>query len=152
MNLRSFLGAEKFVMNLAGTSQRETLTALIQPLLAAGIVTDGEAFLTDLESREAQITTVMDNGVALPHARSHAVRRLGLTVGLTSPEGVTFHPGSEQRSYLFFCIAVPSFAPTAHIPLLQALAKFARDPNRVEKLLSSKSPGVASRYLCAFKG
>jgi hypothetical protein len=66
--------------------------------------------------------------------------------------GIRFNPESDTLSRLFFCIAVPSFAPTAHIGMLQTLAKFARDPKRVEKLLASKQPGIANRYLGSFKG
>lgn len=152
MNLKSFLGADKFILGLDASSQREVLEKLIEPLVANNVVSDAAQFLADLEAREAQITTVMDHGVALPHARSHAVRRLGLSVGITGPDGIQYNPENDSRSRLFFCIAVPSFAPTAHIPLLQTLAKFARDPKRIEKLLASKQPGIANRYLGSFKG
>jgi len=151
MNLKNFLSADLIVVDMTAENQREALNALVAPLVKNDIVTDATQFLEDLEAREAQITTVMDNGVALPHARSHAVRRLGLAVGL-APQGIQFNPESDVLSRLFFCIAVPSFAPTAHMPMLQTLAKFARDPKRVEKLLASKQPGIANRYLGSFKG
>lgn len=151
MNLKTFLAADRIIVDMPATNQREVLECLVEPLVANDIVTDRDQFLADLESREAQITTVMDNGVALPHARSHAVRRLGLSVGL-APAGIQFNPESDVLSRLFFCIAVPSFAPTAHMAMLQVLAKFARDPKRVEKLLASKQPGIANRYLGSFKG
>lgn len=153
MNLKSFLSVEHILVGLTATTQREMLEKLTAPLVADNVVTDAAQFVADLERREAQISTMMENGVALPHARSHVVRRLGLTIGLTTPAGVHFNVEKpEETSYVFFCIAVPSFAPTAHIPLLQALAKFSRDPRRIEKLLSSQTAGVAVRYLSAFKG
>jgi mannitol/fructose-specific phosphotransferase system IIA component (Ntr-type) len=151
MNLKSFLAADRIIIGLTADSPREALEKLVAPLIKNDIVTDEAQFLDDLVAREAQITTVMDNSVALPHARSHAVRRLGLSVGL-APDGIRFNPESDTLSRLFFCIAVPSFAPTAHIGMLQTLAKFARDPKRVEKLLASKQPGIANRYLGSFKG
>jgi mannitol/fructose-specific phosphotransferase system IIA component (Ntr-type) len=151
MNLRPFLKADRVVMQLAGDEPRSILECLIEPLIKDGTVTDGERFLDDLERREAQITTVMDNGVAIPHARSHAVRSLGLVVGVTGEEGVLFDVDGDVRSQLFFCIAIPSFAPTAHIPMLQQLALFARDPARVEKILSAATPAVVARFLGAYK-
>ena len=150
--LKPFISAQKVVMGLQGVTARELLQRLIVPLVADGIVTNAEQFLTDVTAREAQVTTVMENGVAFPHARSHAVRKLGLTVGIIGDEGLLFNPESTQRSRLFFMLAVPSFQPAAHIPMLQALARFARDQKRVEKLLSSNTPGAAARYLAGFRG
>jgi mannitol/fructose-specific phosphotransferase system IIA component (Ntr-type) len=152
MNLKPFLTADRIIMDVQSGSQRDIFTALIQPLIDAEIVTDADEFLADLERREAECTTVMDHGVAIPHARSHAVKRLGLTVGLVpAADGISFDPDSDPV-ILFFCIAIPSYAPTAHIPLLQALAKFSRDDKRVAKVLVSKTPAVAARYLSSFKG
>lgn len=152
MKLKPFLKADRIVLGLKDGSRSSVLGQLIEPLIAADIVSDGDAFLADLERREAEITTVMDNGVAIPHARSHAVRSLGLVVGLAGEEGIHFHPDGEVCSHLFFCIAVPSFAPTAHIPMLQSLAHFARDPNRVSKILASGTAAAAARYLGSYKG
>ncbi len=148
-----FISAQRVILLAPAPGQpRDLLRELIGVLAAEELVTDPELFLGDVERREAQVTTVMDNGVAFPHARSHAVRRLGLSLAIVAEPGLRFDPESEVRSRLFFCLAVPSLAPTAHIPLLQALARFARDPKRVEKLLSSRTPGTAARYLAAFKG
>jgi len=151
MKLATFLAADKIILNFTATSQHDVLRQLVAPLVAAQVVSDSEVFIADLLRREAEFTTVMDNGVALPHARSNAVRRLGLSVGIAAEPGILFGEESDVRSRLFFCMAVPAYAPTAHIPLLQALAKFSRDPSRVDKLLKSKTPSVASRYLVNFK-
>ena len=102
-----------------------------------------------VEAREDQVTTVMENGVAFPHTRSETVKRLCVVVG-TSEEGLQFGP--ESKSNLFILIGVPSFAPTAHIPILQILANYARDPKRVERLISSKTPSQIVRSLANLKG
>lgn len=152
MKLSNFLSADRIILNFAADSQRHALDQLVQPMIQHEAVRDPEAFIQDLLRREQEITTVMDNGVALPHARSHAVRRLALTVGIAAEPGIVFGEDGDLHSHLFFCIAVPAYAPTAHIPMLQLLAKFSRDPKRVEKLMKSKTPSVASRYLGNFKG
>jgi mannitol/fructose-specific phosphotransferase system IIA component (Ntr-type) len=153
MNLSPFVKPERIILALHADSQRETLQKLIQSLVAADIVTDEEEFLRDIERREAEVTTVMENSIAIPHARSHAVRRLGLAIGITGElGGIRFNPESDAESKLLFCIAIPSFAPTSHIPLLQSIAKFSHDPKRVEKILKSKTPAGAARCLVSFKG
>jgi mannitol/fructose-specific phosphotransferase system IIA component (Ntr-type) len=152
MNLKPFLTADRVIMDVQPGSQHDILAALIQPLVDAEVIADTDAFLADLERREAECTTVMDHGVAIPHARSHAVKRLSLTVGLVPTEGGISFDTDSDPVILFFCIAIPSYAPTAHIPLLQTLAKFSRDETRVAKILASKTPAVAARYLSSFKG
>lgn len=151
--IKPFIAAEKVILDLVPGDRRQILAQLVAPLVADGHVTDADLFLADLERRESQMTTVMDNGlVAIPHARSHAVRRLGLCVATAAAPGLRFDADSQHFTRVFFCLAVPSFAPTAHIPLLQSLARFARDPERIEKLLASRTPGVAARYLAQFRG
>jgi len=152
MKLSSFVAADRMVLELTASGRSEVLEKLTAPLLALDIVTDAAQFIDDLVRREDQISTVMENGVAIPHARSHAVRRLSLVVGIAGEEGIGFDTDSGLLSQLFFCIAIPSFAPTSHISLLQTLARFARDANRVEKILKSKTPAIASKYLSSFKG
>lgn len=151
--IKPFLTADRVILGFAADSRDDVLRQLAQPLADAGILDDIDRFVEDLTRREAQMTTVMDNGVALPHARSHAVRRLGLAVGISGAGGIRFSDDPEAApAQLFFCIAIPSFAPTCHMPLLQSLARFSREPKRVSKLLSSKTQAVAARYLGSYKG
>ena len=152
LTLATFLSADRVILGLTADSQRALVDQLIKPLIAARIVGDGARFAADVLAREQEITTVMENGVALPHARSNAVKRLGLAVGIMPEPGMQYNLEGDVPSRLFFLIAVPAFAPTAHMPLLQRLAQFAREPKRVERLLASKTPSVAVRYLGNYKG
>ena len=120
--------------------------------------------LSTLPSEKVAVPRIAEAPVAL-ECTEHSTIEIGsnrlviglvhfvhLRDGLADENGIHFNPNSDVCSRLFFCIAVPAFLPTAHINMLQALAKFARDPKRVEKILSSKTPAVASRYLASYKG
>ena len=152
INLKTFVDKDRIILGLSESSQKVILEKLITPLNKAGIISDTEQILRDLQQRESEITTVMGNGVAIPHARSHAVKRLGLSVGLVENDGIQFNEEIDTPCRLIFCIVIPAFAPTSHMPLLQLLAKFARDPRRVEKMLQFKTAVSISRYLTAYKG
>ena len=152
MDLKKFLGADNILLNLSATSQRDMFTQLMAPLVKSEAVTEEKRFLQDLLRREEEITTMIEPGVAFPHARSPVVRRLSLVVGLTDENGATFNPDSDINCSLFFCIAIPAFAPTSHLPLLQLLAAFAHNPKRLEKLVQCKTTAAVSKTLCAFKG
>ena len=137
MKLKPFVSADKVVLNLESGSQGDILKQLMLPLVKVGnMIANEEEFLSDLITRENEVTTVMENGIAFPHARSEAVNRLCLVVGL-APDGIQFSPEKGNTSKVIFLIGVPSFAPTAHIPILQSLATFAKDEVRLEKLLAA---------------
>jgi mannitol/fructose-specific phosphotransferase system IIA component (Ntr-type) len=153
MDLTRLLPANHTIINLAPQSRQEILQQLAQPLVDSGIVTDIDEFCNDLEIREQQITTVIGNAVAIPHARTKSATRLGLTVGLLE-EGKTFKFSDEEEAEevnLVFMMAIPSFAPASHLPLLQHLAKFVRYEKKIIKLLKSRTPAAAAKYLHSFK-
>jgi mannitol/fructose-specific phosphotransferase system IIA component (Ntr-type) len=151
MKLKPFITKDRIIIGLEPGDRREIMRQLAQPIVDAECIEDLELFLDHLETREDQITTVMENGVAFPHARSQTVRRLCVVVGVTEA-GIQFGPDKNQKSNLFILIGVPSFAPTAHIPILQVLANYARDPKRVERLVASKTPSQIVRSLANLKG
>ena len=148
MEQKAILPKHHVLLDLEG-SRRDVLTSLGKPLVQNHIVDDLERFLDDIEERERQITMQVSPVVALPHARSNAVRRLGLTVGI-SKTGVSYTDSGEPVCRLLFLIAIPAFAPTAHLPLLQHLAAFAHDDARVGKLIESTTPARAASQLTRF--
>jgi mannitol/fructose-specific phosphotransferase system IIA component (Ntr-type) len=153
MDLTRLLPASHTVINLDPTSRLDVLQQLTQPLVDTGIISDADIFCQDLEIREKQITTVIGNSVAIPHARTKVATRLGLSVGLLK-EGNTFKFSDEEDAeevQLLFLIAIPSFAPTSHMPLIQHLAKFVRYEKKIAKLMKSKTPAAATKYLHSFK-
>lgn len=152
MDIRTLLPRSHVLLDFAATDRRSAFEALVTPLVTDGIVLDAGRFLDALERREEQITTQVEAGIAFPHARSSAVRRLALTVGIGGPAGIELGGGGAQPVRLLFLIAVPSFAPTAHLPLLQRLANFAHQPERVTRLLACNTQSKAVSCLVRFKG
>ncbi len=152
MDITRLLPVSHVIVDLSAKTRSEAIQQLIQPLVDTGIVSDADEFAQDVERRELQVTTVIGNGVALPHARTRVADRLGLAVGIL-PEGELLKfsddPTVEPVS-LIFLIAVPAFAPASHLPLLQHLAKFVRYDKKVAKLLKSKTPAAAAKYLISF--
>ncbi len=151
IDLKSMLPKNHFLLHFAAKGQDAIFRALAQPLVDDGIVTDLDRFVSEVARREAQITTQICKEIAMPHARSEVVRRLGITVAVADEPGRLFTPGSKAKCRIFFMIAIPSFAPTAHLTLLQGLVHFAKDERRVAKLLATTTQAQAATCLTSFK-
>ena len=151
IDLKTLVLPEHIINPITGENNREIFELLTAPLVASGIVTDAKVFVADLEERENKVTTQIETNVAVPHARSKVVKRLGMTIGVAPEPGLNFDPDHETPCRLFFLMAIPSFAPTAHMPLLKKLAMFAHDHKRVEKLLESDNKKIL-KQLTSFRG
>ena len=150
MDLTRLLPATHCTLNISSDNYEDAIRQTMQALVDTGIVTDANTFLGRVLKREAQISTVIGNGVAVPHARSRDITRLGLAVGILD-EPIKFHEDDESEVSVIFLIAIPSFAPVAHMPLLQHIASFVRYPKKVAKLETSKTPAAAAKYLISYK-
>ena len=151
MDLTRLSPPAHFTVNLSATNREDAIRQTMQPLIDLGIVSDADSYLERVLKREDQITTVIGNGVAVPHARSTHASRLGLAIGiLDEPMQFSDDPEDEPVQVLFL-IAIPSFAPVSHMSLLQHLASFVRYPKMVAKLITSKTPAAASKYLISYK-
>ena len=152
MDIKALLPVTHVLLGLRADDRRDLLRQLVAPLAADLAVTDPEQFTMDIERREAQVTMQVENGIALPHARSNAVRRLALAVGIAIGEGLAYTDDAEIPCWVCFLIAVPAFAPTAHLPLLQHLANFSQDAQRIARLCACDTAARAARQIISFKG
>lgn len=108
-------------LDLAGTDRPAAVRDLAQRLVADGRVTDLEAFLADIEAREAQMPTGLEGGIGIPHCRSAAVTTPSLAFG-RSRSGVDFG-ADDGPADLIFLIAAPEGGGDEHLTVLAALAR-----------------------------
>ena len=92
-----------------------------------------------VEEREAVLSTGIGFGVAIPHARSSAVRELSVVCGLsTVPVPYDSIDGEPVR--LFFLIVGPESSAGQHVKLLSRIARLVRRDNLRQKLCEASSP------------
>ena len=91
--------------------------------------TDKEGIL----AREAQTSTGLGDGIAMPHAKNQAVNEATVLFA-KSKTGVDYEALDGQPTYLFFMIAAPEGANDTHLQALAALSRLLIDPEFVEKL------------------
>ena len=95
---------------------------LVDRLHHEGALADSLRFLQAVLERDDLQSTVIGECMALPHARSTAVNRLGIAVGL-APEGISY-PSADDCSdvHIIVLVAVPADAVDSYLSLLGALA------------------------------
>jgi mannitol/fructose-specific phosphotransferase system IIA component (Ntr-type) len=92
-----------------------------------------------VEEREAVLSTGIGFGVAIPHARSSAVRELSIVCGL-SPVPVPYDSIDGEPVRLFFLIVGPESSAGQHVKLLSRIARLVRRDNVRQKLCEAGSP------------
>ncbi|EKZ9177856.1 PTS sugar transporter subunit IIA [Vibrio vulnificus] len=112
--------------NLQANNKSEVFTELSQMLFENNRISSKEAFLTDIEAREALSITSMD-GIAYPHAKSKAVIEPAIAVGVKR-EGMEYGDEEGVKPTVFFMIASPDNGADHHIYVLQELfGKFSEE-------------------------
>ncbi|PLR54898.1 PTS sugar transporter subunit IIA [Vibrio parahaemolyticus] len=112
--------------NLQANNKKEVFEELAQMLFENNRISSKEAFLTDIEAREALSVTSMD-GIAYPHAKSKAVTEPAIAVGVKR-EGIEYGDEEGVKPTVFFMIASPDNGADHHINVLQELfGKFSEE-------------------------
>jgi fructose PTS system EIIA component len=132
-------------LDLTGTDRKAVVRDLAQRLVEDGRVTDLEAFLADIEAREAQMPTGLEGGIGIPHCRSAAVTVPSLAFG-RSPSGVDFGAG-DGPARLIFLIAAPEGGGDEHMTVLAALARRLVRAEFKQTLLEATDSAALAAYV-----
>lgn len=138
----SLINETQVVLDLQSSDRASATREMAQTLAASGRVTDVEAFVADVEAREAQMATGLPGGIGIPHARSAAVTEPSL-VFARSAQGIDW--GAEDGpADIIFLIAAPDGGGEEH---LQILAKLARKLMRAAFKESLRQAATASEVV-----
>ena len=105
-----------------GNDSEAVIKSLVSLAAADGRISDAAAVADAALHREAQHSTGVGHGVAIPHARSAGVTTPTLAFARLPEGGITWGTGEGPTS-LAFLIAVPDDAGKQHLKLLSTLAR-----------------------------
>ena len=126
-------------LDLKGTKIGQIIDELVEMLNAAGKLNDKEEYKKEILKRESQSSTGLEEGIAIPHAKTSAVKVPSIAFGL-SKAGVDYDSLDGEPSKLFFMIAAPANASDTHIEVLSKLTTTLLDDDIRERLLNATSP------------
>lgn len=132
-------------LELAAPDRRDAVRSLAKRLVGEGRVTDIEQFLSDVEAREAQMSTGLDGGIGIPHCRSVGVTEPSLAFARCAG-GVDFG-ASDGPADLIFLIAAPEGGGSEHMTVLAALARRLVRAEFTQSLRDATDPAAVADYI-----
>ncbi|WFA75409.1 fructose-specific PTS transporter subunit EIIC [Streptococcus suis] len=139
MKIQDVLRKDVMLLDLQATSKEAVIDEMIASLVDKGSVTDFEVFKTGIMNREAQTTTGLGDGIAMPHAKNAAVKEATVLFA-KSNKGVDYASLDGQPTDLFFMIAAPEGANDTHLAALAELSKYLMKAGFADKLRGVSSP------------
>ncbi|MGV3311790.1 PTS fructose transporter subunit IIABC [Streptococcus suis] len=139
MKIQDVLRKDVMLLDLQATSKEAVIDEMIASLVDKGYVTDFDVFKTGIMNREAQTTTGLGDGIAMPHAKNAAVKEATVLFA-KSNKGVDYASLDGQPTDLFFMIAAPEGANDTHLAALAELSKYLMKPGFADKLRGVSSP------------
>ena len=139
MKIQDVLNKNVMLFDLQATDKEGVINEMVQSLLDNGVVTDFETFKTGIMNREAQTSTGLGDGIAMPHSKNEAVKEATVLFA-KSNKGVDYASLDGQPTDLFFMIAAPEGANDTHLAALAELSKYLMKPGFADKLRQASTP------------
>ena len=137
MRIIDLLKPEAITLGLDISSKDDAINALIGLHAAAGNLKDKDAYKAAILAREEQGSTAIGDGIAVPHAKTSAVKAPALAA-ITVKNGVDYGAPDGKPSDLLFMIAATEDGDV-HLEILSRLMVMLMDPDFTAKLRAAQS-------------
>lgn len=134
------------LLDLQATSKEAAIDEMISRLVSKNVVSDFDTFKKGIMAREAQTSTGLGDGIAMPHSKNAAVREASVLFA-KSNNGVDYESLDGQPTDLFFMIAAPDGANDTHLAALAQLSQYLLKDGFADKLRQATS---ADEVIAAF--
>lgn len=138
MRINDLLKKESILLHAEISEKQTAIETLIDLHDKAGNLSDKAEYTKGIMAREAEGTTAVGEGIAIPHCKSPAVKNPGLTV-MTVDDGIDYGAPDGQPSNLLFMIAAPMDGDL-HLEVLSRLMTLLMDLDLRKTLLAADSP------------
>lgn len=139
MKIQDVLNKNVMLFDLQATDKEGVINEMVQSLVDNGVVTDFDTFKAGIMNREAQTSTGLGDGIAMPHSKNEAVKEATVLFA-KSNKSVDYASLDGQPTDLFFMIAAPEGANDTHLAALAELSKYLMKPGFADKLRQASTP------------
>lgn len=138
MKIIDLLSPKSISLNLVSNGKDSVIDELVDLVNKSGNLNDKNLYKQEILKRERQSTTGIGEGIAIPHAKTSAVKNACLAAGI-SKEGVNYDSLDGAPAHLFFMIAAPEGANNTHLDVLSRLSTILMDESFRKSLINAKS-------------
>lgn len=138
MKLIELFSRDATALDVKAKDKDAVINKLVDLQFTHGNITDKEAYKKAIYAREAEFSTYVGEGIAVPHAKTEVVTAPSLAVvRLTEP--IQYNEDDEDKSKLFFMIAAPMNG-NLHVDMLARMMSLLANEDFVAKLNAAKTP------------
>ena len=138
MKITELLTQDTILLNIEGKEKIDAINQLVDTLYEAGKLANKDEYKEAILKREEQSTTGIGEGIAIPHAKTKAVKNAAIAFG-RSKVGLNYNSLDGQPANLFFMIAAPDGANNTHLEALSRLSTILLKEDVRSKLLHATS-------------
>ncbi|MEE0872906.1 MAG: fructose-specific PTS transporter subunit EIIC [Ruminococcus sp.] len=138
MRITDLLKKQGISLGVKANSKKDAIDKLVALHQKCGNLKDVNAYKEGILAREQMGTTAIGMEVAIPHAKSEAVKAPALTA-ITVPGGVDYEAPDGQPCKLLFMIAATTDGDV-HLEVLARLMQMLMDESFTAKLKAAKTP------------
>lgn len=146
MKITDLLKKDTVIIDLAATSKDAAIDEMAKKLHIAGRLNNFDGFKEAILKRESQSTTGIGEGIAIPHAKTDAVKTPSILFA-KSAKGVAYESLDGQPAHLLFMIAASDGTNNEHLETLSRLSSLLMDTTLRENLLAAQSPEDVIRII-----
>ena len=139
MKITDLLKPEGIKIGASAADQSDAIDQLVALQATVGNISDKDAYKEAILKREAEFSTAVGDGIAIPHAKTNAVKKAGLAA-MTVKGGVDWNAADGKKSDLVFMIAAPEGEANTHLEILAKLAQMLMHKDFADALRAAKTP------------
>ena len=137
MSLIDYINADAIMLDVQESDKETLLSKMLERLDSCDLLENREGAENAIMAREQLMSTGVGNGVAIPHAKTDAVKTIRLTVA-TIKDGIAYKSVDNKPVFVVFMLLSPRNAASDNLKVLTSIAKLLRDnPNFLEKLIKA---------------
>lgn len=138
MKITDLLKINGIDLNTKISTKSEAINKLVDLMDSTGNLNDKEEYKKAVLERESLSTTGIGDQIAIPHAKTKAVKNAGLSA-MVIRDGVDFDSLDGEPVKLLFMIAAPDGENNLHLEVLARLATMLMDANFKNQLINAKT-------------
>lgn len=150
MKLTDVLPEKQMSSNLEGENKFQVIEELLDLLDNNKKIINKEQALQDVLAREGYLSTGLENGLAIPHAKTDGVEQLVISLGIKKA-GIEFESLDGKAAHLIFLVLSPRDTSGPHIQALATISRNLKEKTLRDALIRAESAAEMTEILTSFE-